>query len=230
MNVVHKYGGTSVATIEKIQAVADRVADKSLEESLPRLVRAHQLENGRIAAQRREGDTVQDVRDEGLLHETVATNTASVTQDAVQDVAQHPLPVRLLREGLLQDGCHAGPHEEIHQKVSIAENGMGLRLGERLDLSAQALVIPSDIAKGVVRSIIGHKAALRGKEDAGLAVRAEPHDLPQAFTHDLPGMELSSIPDIPGLLDGSAAAGDVAAAVPDQLLNPDECHVANWNV
>ena len=148
----------------------------------------------------------------------------------MQDVAQHPLPVRLLREGLLQDTGHAGPHEEIHQKVSIAKNGMGLRLGERLDLSAQALVIPRDIVKGVGCGIIGHEAALRGKEDAGLAVRAEPHDLPQAFTHDLPGMELPSIPDIPGLLDGSAATGDIAAVVPDQLLDPDECHVANWIV
>ena len=27
MNVVHKYGGTSVATIEKINAVADRIAE-----------------------------------------------------------------------------------------------------------------------------------------------------------------------------------------------------------
>ena len=226
VDIVRQRRGVHVAAPSEGRGLLAHLLDKGLEEGHPRAVPAHHREVGRVAAERGERDVAEDVRGEGLLHEAVAADAAPVPKDAVQDVAQHPLTVRFLRECLLQDAGHSRLDEEVHQKIRVAEYGMDLRLGKHVNVAGKALVIPADLIKAVGNGVVGHEAALRGEKDAALAVSTEPYDLPEALAYDLPGVELSSVLDVPGLLDGGTAADDVAAVVPDQLLNPYECHVA----
>ena len=106
---------------------------------------------------------------------------------------------------------------EAHQEVGVSEHGVDLRLREYIHVIRKALVIPSDLIEAVGDGVVGDESALRGEEDAALAVGAQPHDLPKALPYDLPGVELPSVLDVPGLLDGGAAADDISAVVPDQL-------------
>ena len=103
---------------------------------------------------------------------------------------------------------------------------MDLRLRKDLHVAGESLVIPSDLVEAVGYGIVGNEPALRREEDAALPVRAEPHDLSEALPYDLPGVELPTVLDVPGFLDGGAAADDVAVCVPDKLLDPYEFHVS----
>ena len=226
LDVVRERRGVHITTSPKAGMHFPHPLDESLEERHPGAVLAHHREVGRVATERGERDVAQDVRREGLFHETVASDPAPVTEDAMKDMAQDPLAVSLFREGGLQDIRHPRLDEEVHQEVGVSEHGMDLRLGEHVHVAGKASVIPSDLVESVGDGVVGHEPALRRQEDAALAVGAEPHDLPEAFPYNLPGVELPSVLDVPGLLDGGAAARDVAVTVPDQLLNPYECHVA----
>ena len=226
VNVVGQRRGVHVAAPAEAGVRFPHPLHEGLEEGHPCIVPAHHREVGRVAAKRCERDVAQDVRRERLLHEAVTPDPASIPENAVQNVTQDPLAVGLLRKGSLQDIRHARLHEEVHQQVGVSEHGVDLRLRKDFHVAGKPLVIPADLVEAVGNGIVGHETALRGEEDAALAVAAKPHDLPQALPHDLPGVELPSVLDVPGLLDGGAAAGDVAVCVPDQLLNPYECHAA----
>ena len=230
VDVIRQRRGVHVAATAEVRMPLAHLLDECLEERHPRAVAAHHREVSGVAAERCRRDVAQDVRSEGLFHEAVAADAAPVAEDAMQDVAQDPLAVRLFREGSLQDVRHARPCEEAHQEVSVSKHGVDLSLGEDVNITRKAHVIPSDFVEAVGDGIVGYEAPLRGKEDAGLSVWTEPHDLPEALPYNLSGVELPSVLDVPGLLDGGAAADDIAVTVLDQFLNPYECHVVTLDL
>ena len=225
VDVVRERRGVDIAAPAEVRMLLAHHPYEGLEEVHPRAVLAHHREIGRVAAERRGRDAVQDVRGEGLLHETIACNPVAVAQDTVEDVAEHALQASLIREGCLQDACHPRFHEETHQQVCVTENSVDLRLRKDGHIAGHAAVIPADLVEGVGHGIVGHKAALRGKEYAGLAVGTEPHDLAEPLPDNLPGMVLAAVLDVSGLLDGGTAAEDIAVGVSDQFLNSYERHV-----
>lgn len=58
-----------------------------------------------------------------------------------------------------------------------------------------------------------------------MKLRSQPDDFPEAFAHNLPRMEFTSILDVLRLLDGRTAAENISVTIPHQFLNPYKCHI-----
>lgn len=225
VDVVGKRRGVDVAAAAEVGMFLPHPLHERLEEGHAHTVPSHHQEVAGVAAQRRGRNVAEDVRCDGLLHEAVAGYVAPVPEDAVKDVAEYPLTLNFIGERNLQDVRHSVPHKKAQEQVCVAEHGVYLGLRKHCHVSGETNVIAAHLVEGVGGGVVGDQPPPRGKEYAGPAVGAEPHDFAEPLPNNLLRVVLSSVLHVDGFLDGGTAAYDISVAVPDQLLNPYECHV-----
>ena len=225
VNVVRERCGVHIAALPEVRIGLPHPFHKGLEEGKAHAVLTHHGEVRGIATERCRGDVSKDIGGKGLLDEVVTTYAASIAENAVQNMAQDTFTLDLIRESRLQDFCYPGLREKAKQEMSIAKNGMYLRIRENVNAPAgQTLIGAGNLIKTVGNGIVGHKPSLRRKEYPGFAVRRKPDNFSEAFAHNLSGMELATIPYVLRLLDCGAAAENISVSVPHQFLNSNKRH------
>lgn len=225
VNVVREWCGVHIAALPEVRIGLPHPFHKDLEEGKAHAVLPHHGEVCGIATERCRGDVSKDIGGKGLLDEIITTYAASITENAVQNMAQDTFTLDLIRESRFQDFCHSNPCKEAKQEMSITEDSMDFSFRENVNTATrQPIIGTGNLVKTVGDGIIGHEAPLRRKKYAGLAVRREPDDLSEPLAHNLPGMELAPILDVLRLLDCGAAAENISVSVPHQFLNSNKSH------
>lgn len=221
VNIVGKGRRVDIAALTEVGVCFPHSFNKCFEESQADTILSHHVEVCGITTERCRGDILKHIRGERLLNEVIATYSAPVAKDAVQDMTQDAFPFNFIREYNLQHFGHSALDKKAKQEVRVTKYGVDFGVRKNINTSSgQAFVIATDLVKAIGDGIIGHKSSAGGKEYSGFAVRSQPDDFLEAFAHNLPRMEFTSILDVLRLLDSRTAAENISVTIPHQFLNP----------